>query len=182
MTEDSAITDALRSIYDEVMWLSRRPNVTASRARAWYTHVMAESVKRRIRRFSGNVSRAAIHDNGPLMLEHFRRIQTALSSLVERHRANGQQDANEFIKLVLEYEQVHIVTRAENYAAMRAKGDYVEADILLVPWSAIPEARRELLWRRMLRGRVANALDFALTSQMAKQAKVSQVPVGESAG
>ncbi len=37
------------------MWLSVRPNVTPGRARAWYTHIMAESVKRKLRRFTGMV-------------------------------------------------------------------------------------------------------------------------------
>jgi hypothetical protein len=47
---------ALTSIYEEVMWLAERPNVTASQARGWYTHIMAESVKRRLRKFTGSVS------------------------------------------------------------------------------------------------------------------------------
>ena len=142
------------------MWLARRPNVTPSRARAWYTHIMAESVKRRVRRFTGQVSRAAVAGKDPLMLEHLMRIQTNLSSLVERHRAVNTPDPEEFVQLVVECEQVHIVTRSENYAAMRAKGDYVVAGIKLVDWSAIPPERQATLWRTMLRGRVANALGF----------------------
>lgn len=161
MTPDTFPRDALRSIYEEVMWLSRRPNVTPGRARAGYTHVMAESVKRRVRRFTGYISAAAVEDAGPLMLEHFLRIQTALSSLVERHRQLEQPDPEEFVTLVLEYEQVHIVTRAENYSAMRAKGDYELAGIELVEWTSLPQARREVLWPRMLRGRVANAVEFS---------------------
>ena len=142
------------------MWLARRPNVTPGRARAWYTHIMAESVKRRVRRFTGQVSRAAIAGQDPLMLEHFLRIQTNLSSLVERHRAADTPNPEEFVQLVVECEQVHIVTRSENYAAMRAKGDYVVAGIELVDWSAVPPDRRATLWRTMLRGRVANSISF----------------------
>lgn len=161
MADDPVLRDALRSIYEEIMWLASRPNVTPGRARAWYTHIMAESVKRRIRRFTGYASRAAIQEDGPLMLEHFRRIQTALSSLVERHRTQRLVDAEEFVNLVLAYEQVHIVTRAENYAAMRAKGDYERAGITLVAWREIPPSRQRDLWRIMLRGRVANASAYA---------------------
>ena len=59
---DDALHVALRSIYEEVMWLCRRPNVTPGRARAWYTHVMAESVKRSLRHFTGSVSHSAVED------------------------------------------------------------------------------------------------------------------------
>ena len=52
------LISTLISIYEEIMWLARRPTpgITAGRARGWYTHIMAESVKRQIRRFSGLVS------------------------------------------------------------------------------------------------------------------------------
>lgn len=66
----------------------------------------------------------------------------------------------EFVQLVIECEQVHIVTRSENYAAMRAKGDYGVAGIALVDWSTISPERQATLWRTMLRGRVANARSF----------------------
>ncbi|SRR5260221_2665220 len=144
------------------MWLAQRPNVTPGRARAWYTHIMAESLKRRVRQFTGQVSQEAITSSGgPLMLEHYLRIQTALSKLVERHRSSGFNAPDEFIDLVIEYERVHIVTRAENYAAMRAKGDYVLAGIHLISWAEIPPPRRSELWLSMLRGKVANAADYA---------------------
>ena len=80
------LRSALLSIYEEIMWLSARQNVTSSRARAWYTHVMAESVKRRVRQFTGQVSRAAIAGEGTgLRLEHYKRIQNTLTNLVARH-------------------------------------------------------------------------------------------------
>src|SRR4051794_4160698 len=107
MIDDQALRSALRSIYEEVMWLSRRPNVTPGRARAWYTHIMAESVKRRLRQFTGQVSRAAIAASAePLMLEHYLRIQTALSCLVERHGTANIADPDEFVELLIKYEQV----------------------------------------------------------------------------
>src|SRR5437867_2214646 len=109
---DPTLRAALDSIYEEVMWLSRRPNVTPGRARAWYTHIMAESVKRKLRRFTGQVSAKAVEVTvEPLMLEHFMRIQTTLSQLVERHRVNDINDRDEFLTTLLEFEQVHIVTR-----------------------------------------------------------------------
>jgi hypothetical protein len=152
---------ALLSIYEEVMWLSKRPNVTPGRARAWYTHIMAESVKLQLRQFTGMVSAAAVADlTGPLMLEHYLRIQAALSALVARHSTAAEPDPDEFVALLAEYERVHIVCRGENYAAMRAKGDYALAGITLVPWVELPSPQQEQLWRTMLRGRVANAAEY----------------------
>ena len=152
---------ALRSIYEEVMWLSRRPNVTPGRARAWYTHIMAEAFKRQLRQFTGQVSEAAVTaTTEPLRLEHFKRIQTTLSDLVKRHRTKGLNDPAEFIQILVEYERVHIVTRGESYDAMRAKGDYERAGIKLRSWDSLPSARQRELWRTMLRGKVANASKF----------------------
>ena len=96
---DSELRTELEAIYEKIMWLAaRRGNVTPGRARAWYTHIMAEAIKRRLRRFSGEVSESAVtqHD-GPLILEHFKRIQTTLTKLVERHRDEKLNDPEEFI-------------------------------------------------------------------------------------
>jgi hypothetical protein len=151
----------LFAIYEEIMWLASRPGVTASCARAWYTHIMANRMTKDLRRFTGKVSRAALASDGSdLMLEHYLRIQTTLTALVERHKELKTPKPREFLRLMLEYERVHIVTRAENYAALRAKGDYTVAGIRLVEWSVVPSARRAELWQRMLRGRVANASEF----------------------
>ena len=91
------------------MWLSRRPNVTPGRARAWYTHIMAEAFKGQLRQFTGQVSEAAVTaTTEPLMLEHFKRIQTTLSDLVERHRSHGLNDPAEFIQILVEFEWVRI--------------------------------------------------------------------------
>jgi hypothetical protein len=154
------LRSALLSIYEEIMWLASRPNVTPSRARAWYTHVMAESVKRRVRQFTGQVSRAAIAGDGTgLRLEHYKRIQNTLTNLVARHQRDGR-DPQEFVRTLLDFEAVHIVTIEENYAAMRAKGDYQTAGIKLVPWEDIRSDRRAELWKDMLQGKVANAIQF----------------------
>ena len=158
---DPKLRSALESIYEEVMWLSKRPNVTPGRARAWYTHIMAESVKRKLRRFTGQVSAKAVEATvEPLMLEHFMRIQTTLSQLVERHRTNDLDDRDDFLTTLVEFEQVHIVTRGENYDAMRAKGNYELAGIKLVHWADVPPARQQALWNSMLRGKVANSVEF----------------------
>jgi hypothetical protein len=84
-----------------------------------------------------------------------------LTQLVARHLKTGTRSAAEFINIVLEYEQVHIVTLAENYAAMKAKGDYLLAGISLVDWRDLPTERQRVLWRKVLNGRVSNAAEFA---------------------
>ncbi|MBT3065881.1 hypothetical protein [Rhodoferax sp. U11-2br] len=123
---------------------------------------MAESVKRQVRHFTGQVSQKAVAAGGTgLRLEHYKRIQTTLTKLVDRHQRENRVDPEEFVRTLLEYEQVHIVTVEENYDAMRAKGDYEQARIVLVPWNAIPAARQEELWRKMLRGKVSNAKEYA---------------------
>lgn len=160
---DPDLRERLESIYEEVMWLARRPHVSAGCARAWYTHIMAEGVKRRLRLFTGKVSRTAVDTpDAVLRLEHYLRIQTALTQFVERHKALAKPKPAEFLKLLIAYEQVHIVTFSENYAAMTAGGDYKLAGIKLVAWRSIPRERRSELWKQMLRGKVANANDFAV--------------------
>ena len=54
-------------------------------ARAWYTHVVAPRLSRRIRHFSGKVSRAAVADpEAVLGLEHHARLQSTLTSANKR--------------------------------------------------------------------------------------------------
>ena len=50
---------------------------------------------------------------------------------------------------------------AENYAAMKAKGDYRNAGISLVEWQTVAPERQRVLWKTVLNGRVSNAIDFA---------------------
>jgi hypothetical protein len=64
--------------------------------------------------------------------------------------------------MIVAYERVHIVTFRENYDALKAKGNYRQAGITLVPWASLPAKRREALWKTMLRGKVANAGRFEL--------------------
>jgi hypothetical protein len=155
----TAITDELvirlTSIYEEIMWLAERPNTTPSAARAWYTHIASVSLQRQLRRFTGKVSSQALVPNATLRLEHFNRMQTTLTKLVRKH-LQTDRNTDEFIRVIVECEQVHIVTVQENYAAMRADGNYDEAKISLVPWQEVPAEMQAYLWKRMLRGRVAN--------------------------
>lgn len=152
----------LRSVYEEMMWLARRPDTTASMARAWYTHVAGGRLATKLRRFSGLVSKAAIAEEGVTWrLEHFKRIQTTLTKLVECHRLTGADDATEFIRTIVECEQVHLVSFHENYAAMVAGGDYAAAGINLVEWAEVPPELQRHLWAKILKGRVANAHAFA---------------------
>ena len=175
---ERSVRAALLSIYEEMMWLSSRPNVTPGRARAWYTHIMAEGLKRKVRHFTGRVSVKALEPTAELRLEHHLRIQTSLSSMVERHRGEKITDPEEFIALIIKAESVHIVTREENYAAMRAKGNYKAAGIQLVPWKNVAPERRIELWKAMLRGKVANAKAYrpaAAQPAVARDARSSGV-------
>jgi hypothetical protein len=155
---DPALRGELIRIYEEVMWLARRRNVSASCARAWYTHVRSGKVTRRLRRFTGKVSRSAAGARTVnLRLEHYKRIQTTLTALVMRHRKIKKPDPGDFIRVLLNCERVHIVTFGENYAVRRSGGNYRKAGVELLPWRALPPERQAVLWKRMLRGRVANA-------------------------
>ena len=163
------LTD-LASIYEEVMWLADRPNTTPTAARAWYTHVASGRLRRHIRQFTGMVSREAAKADAPeLRLEHFKRIQTTLTKLVAEHRKAGSRNVEEFTRVVLDCEQVHVVTKRENYDAMKAKGDYMLAGIALVHWHELPAVRQKTLWSKVLRGKVSNAVDFAPTADRPKE-------------
>ena len=159
---DPDLRGKLVAIYEELMWLAQRPNVSAGNARAWYTHIMSETVKRKLRRFTGKVSTAAAESESAILrLEHYKRIQTTLTGLVERHRKLKKPNPDEFIRVLVDCERVHIVTFEENYAATRAGGDYGKAGIQLKPWRSLSQERRTTLWKKMLRGKVANANAFA---------------------
>ncbi len=159
----SEIQLELNTIYAQIMWLANQKNVTASEARAWYTHIKSEKLKRKVRLFSGKISTSAANPKSTnLQLEHYKRIQTELTKLVERHKVQKISDPNEFIKLIIACEYVHIVTVKENYAAMKSKGNYKKANIELVPWNSISRGRRVILWKKMLSGKVANAEEYKI--------------------
>ena len=113
--------------------------------------------------FTGLVSENAIKKNEELRLEHYLRIQTTLTQLVRNHIQNDIFNATEFVDTIMKCEQVHIVTRTENYAVMRAKGDYTAAGINLVNWKKLNHEQQNYLWRKMLCGKVANHDKFKPT-------------------
>lgn len=160
--EKEIIAD-LHNVYEEIMWLAKRPKVTPSVARGWYTHLTSERLKKFVRRFTGFVSTQVISNSeSNLRLEHYKRIQTTLTQLVKSHLEIPKRDPDEFVNIILECEKVHIVTVQENYAAMKSKGDYIKAGIELVEWDEIDIGIRSKLWRKMLSGKVANAHDFTV--------------------
>ena len=155
------LCNKLLVIYEEMMWLAHRPGVTESQARAWYTHVMATTLRRRLRHFTGEVSKEAAKNTVvPLRLEHFNRIQTKLTGLVRQHKKLAKPNPDEFIQLLVECERVRIVTFHENYKALRAKGNYIEAGIELLSWDKLRKDRQAELWKKVLQGKVANANDY----------------------
>jgi len=160
MSIDSDLESELSAVYEEIMWLADRQNITPSVARTWYTHATAERLKRRVRMFTGFVSEQASYLQETLELEHYKRIQTTLTQMVDRHKREGCRDPSEFIETIQACERVHIVTKSENKAAKKAKGDYRAAGISLVEWSSLGHEVRIDLWKRMLRGKVANYKDF----------------------
>jgi hypothetical protein len=94
----------------------------------------------------------------------FQRLQTTLTKLVSDHLRNGTHDPRQFVRVVTECEQVHIVTFRENYDAMKAGGDYSQAGIVLILWEAIAPETQLMLWKRVLRGKVSNAEAFRTLS------------------
>jgi hypothetical protein len=165
MQTPAEIPDHIRSrlseTYEEIMWLAHRPNVTPTAARAWYTHIAHLTVRRDIRQFTGKVSLEAANDSqAVLRLEHFKRIQNTLTKLVAEHIARDIRDAEEFITTLINCELVHLVTAPQNYDAMKARGNYSEAGIVLLDWSEVPKERRAFIWQKVLKGKVANAQLF----------------------
>jgi hypothetical protein len=157
-----ALNEQLLSLYEEMMWLAARPGITASMARAWYTHIVSTKLARKIRFFTGEVSMAAISDPSQrLTLEHFKRLPTRLTSLVENDVRNGP-NPGAFVSLLRDLEQVRITTVQENYSAMKSDGDYAVAGIELVVWDDIPLDVRQVLWKRVLNGKVMNYAAYAM--------------------
>ena len=157
------INSRLTHAYEEMMWLAARPYVGPRRARAWYSQVMAGTLNRKVRRFTGLVSQAAILEpDGSLVLEHEGRLAFSLSALIEQHVKKNIHNPYAFIELVADVERVNITSDTENHAARRAQGNYKEAGIYLKRWDTISPEVRLILWKRKLKGKVANANDFAV--------------------
>ena len=93
---DKEIKQDLNNVYEEIMWLAKRPKITPSIARAWYTHLTAERLKRKIRFFTGLVSQDSIDNlDQDLRLEHYKRIQKTLTELVENHLKKNKNNSEE---------------------------------------------------------------------------------------
>ena len=152
--------ERLTAIYEQMMWLARQRFVTPGSARAWYTHLMSEPIKRRIRKFTGLVSIKAAARAVPVRLEHFGRIHRSLTRLIETHLEQPRLGAADFVRDVVDWEQVNIVTFQENYAVRKAEGDYAAANVRLMRWDDLDAERRLVLGKSRLRGRVANAAEF----------------------
>jgi hypothetical protein len=138
--------------------------LNARGARTGYTHWLAPELAREVRTFSGLVSENAINHgtNIGLVLEHHLRIQTELTSLIQKHINTGENNA-EFISEVKRLEQVHIVTKEENIT-LRCKeisGDYSKAGICLIHWKDIPTESRVFL-RKKLTGKISNIDEFTI--------------------
>ncbi len=154
--------EKLALCYEVIMMTARSGLLNARGVRTGYTHWLGPELSNEIRTFSGKVSEAAIN-NGThvgLVLEHFRRIQTALTELIGKHMAQGE-DRDEFITAVKSLERVHIVTKDENNRLRRkgVSGDYDKAGIKMKQWEEIPASSRAFL-RRKLVGNVCNSSDF----------------------
>jgi hypothetical protein len=161
---DNVIRD-LTAVYKEIMWLYGRKGVSAADARAWYTHIKATKLRKSVRRFTGKVSKEAIISKDKLHLEHFRRIQTNLTKLIEKHQRNKIVDPDEFINFIIKYEEVHIVTADQNPLLMKHNGDYKKAGVILVNWNKIDPDTKTLIWKKYLKGKVSNAEDYAPHSE-----------------
>ncbi|TXC70190.1 hypothetical protein FSB78_03950 [Sphingomonas ginsenosidivorax] len=122
-------------------------------------------MKRRIRQFSGMVSAKAASAlaGEPLILEHYGRMHASISDLIKNHLVEDRFAPEEFVRMILDVERVHIVVQRENVDARLAKGDYAAAGIHLLSWEALPSERQQYLWKTMLQGKVANAKAFAIT-------------------
>lgn len=156
------IDEKLKLCYEIIMTSARTGLLNPRGVRTGYTHWLGPELAKEVRIFTGYVSENAII-NGThigLVLEHFLRIQTELTSLISKHFEYGE-DAEEFVAEVKRLEQVHIVTKEEN-TNLRKKvnsGSYEKAGIKLVHWPDIPEESR-LFLRRKIMSKVANFREF----------------------
>ncbi|MFJ2482335.1 hypothetical protein ACIOWE_18850 [Pseudomonas sp. NPDC087598] len=160
MASPLTLNDTLTKCYDVMMYAAKSGAFNPTAVRGIYTHIIGPGLRRRICMFTGKVSSAALANlEGELVLEHFHRIQHELTKLIGRHMAEGE-NCQEFIDAIYLMEKVHIVTKRENYNAMKAKGCYTTANIELLDWSELSLEVKGFLRKRMLRSRVANITEF----------------------
>jgi len=158
------IDDKLALCYEIIMMSARSGLLNARGVRTGYTHWLGPELSKEIRAFSGYVSENAINNGSKigLVLEHYLRIQTELTSLIKKHMTQGE-NKSEFISEVKRLEQVHIVTKEENTTLRRKEisGDYKKAGIQLVYWENIPVQSRTFL-KKKLSGKVSNLNEFTV--------------------
>jgi hypothetical protein len=160
------IDDKLAVCYEILKVAMKSGFLNARGVRGGYTHWIGPEISRDIRIFTGDVSQAAIQlviehkSHVGLVLEHHKRMQTQMTSLIKKHMKEGE-DLAEFIHVVKELESVNIVTRQENDQLRKKTNDgiYGSAGINLINWKDIPKESKVFL-RRKLRGKVVNADQF----------------------
>lgn len=157
-----SIDEKLALCYEIIMLPARKGLFNARGVRTGYTHWLGPELAKEVRVFSGYVSESA-RDHGTntgLVLEHYLRIQTELTSLIRRHMRDGE-NVSEFIAEVKRLEQVHIVTKEENNKLRRKEysGDYEKAGVRLLNWRDLPATSRVFLKKKLV-GQVSNANDF----------------------
>lgn len=159
---DDKLRYDLTEVYHQIMWLARQDNVSVANARAWYTAVMSNRVKTRIRLFSGCVSEEAVEAEGSQChLEHYKRLSMNLTELIRQHHDQRRNAADEFVRLLIDNERVHIVTGRENGAIKNCGGNYKQAGVVLRQWPKIDAKAQRILWQTRLRRQVANADEYA---------------------
>lgn len=160
------IAEKLLAVYEDMIWLAKRPHVTPARARAWYSAIWANALKTKVRIFSGRVSEAALRDiDGKLCLEHYNKLSENLTELVATHIQSNIYNAAEFVDLIERCEKVNITTAKENRKIQTKSGDYNSAGVRLVNWQDIPLESQRKLWNNWLYRKVANASEYRPDSE-----------------
>lgn len=92
------IESELTAVYEEIMWLAKRPNVTPSSARAWYTHIVSTRLRKSVRRFTGNVSENALIKGAELRLAEISKLfPHAIFRIVEPANICGNVSCDESV-------------------------------------------------------------------------------------
>lgn len=154
--------EKLALCYEIIMLTARKGLLNARGVRTGYTHWLGPELAKEVRTFSGYVSEKARNHgtNVGLVLEHYLRIQTELTSLIKRHMRDGE-DVSDFVSEVKRLEQVHIVTKEENTKLRRKEfsGSYDKAGVHLIHWNELNPTSRAFL-KKKLAGKVSNASVF----------------------
>ncbi|GAB3357942.1 MULTISPECIES: hypothetical protein [Giesbergeria] len=161
---DQETMTQLRLIYQDMRWLADRDHVGPKRARAWYSAVMNRTVGKKVCFFTGKVSEKAVLQRKNLVFEHFERLSSSLSQLLEKHKeSNASEDEgfNDFVNLIKKCERVNITTNKENDEIKKAEGNYEKAGVVLIDWSDIKcQNAIRAFKKKIAGGNIANAKEF----------------------